>query len=61
MDGTNHVLYQYIEETKTVTLSMRTVAIPNIDVEVWKCKSELPQGNFLRSLTKFEITRPGSF
>ena len=36
---------------------MNTVAIPKLDVKVWTLKSEFPQGNFLRSLTKTEITR----
>ena len=31
---------------KTVTMSMRKDAIPNIDVKVWNRKSELPQGIF---------------
>ena len=38
-------------------MSINTVDIPNIDVMVWTCKSEFPQGNFLRSLTKPKIKK----
>ena len=40
-----------------VTVSMNTVAITNLEVKVWTRKSELPQGNFLHSLTPPKITR----
>ena len=36
---------------------MNTITIPNLDVKVWTRKSELPQGNFLRSLTQPKISR----
>ena len=34
MDVINHVFMSSHEKTKTVTVSMRTVSIPNIDVKV---------------------------
>ena len=40
---------------------MNRVAIPNLDVQIWTRKSELPQGDFLRSLTQPEITRQRPF
>ena len=40
---------------------MRIVAIPNLSIKVWTRKCELPQGNFLRSLTQPEITRQTTF
>ena len=40
---------------------MNTVAIKNIDVKVWTQKGEFLQRNFLRSLTKPEITRQRTF
>ena len=36
---------------------MKKVSIPNLEVKVWTCKSDFPQGNVLRSLTQTEITR----
>ena len=42
-------------------MSINTVDIPNIDVKVWTRKSEVPQGNLIRSLTKTEITRQRPF
>ena len=30
---------------KSVTVSMKTVAVPNIDVKVWTQKNEVLQGN----------------
>ena len=44
-----------------MTVSMRTVTIPNTDIKVWTWKNEFPQGNFLRSLTQNEITRQRPF
>ena len=35
---------------------MSTVGIPNLDVQFWTQKSDLPQGNLLRFLTQPEIT-----
>ena len=49
----------YVERCKRqkyVTVSMSKVGIPNIDIKVWSRKSELPQVNFLHSLTQTEIT-----
>ena len=40
---------------------MRTVDIPNIDINVWTWKSEFPPGNYLLSLTQPEITRQRPF
>ena len=40
---------------------MNTVAIPNIQIKVWNRKSDLPQGDFLRSLTPPKITRQRTF
>ena len=40
---------------------MNTVDIKNIDVKVVNRKSELPQGNFLPSLTQRKITRQRPF
>ena len=40
-----------------MTVSVSIVFIKNIDIKVWTQNSELPQGNFLRSLTQPEITR----
>ena len=54
--GTNNYSYQSIYK-KSVTVSINTVAIPNLDVNVWAHKSELTQGGFLRYLTQTEITR----
>ena len=42
-------------------MSMDTVDITNIDVKVLTQKSELPQVNFLRSLTQLEITIQRTF
>ena len=38
-------------------MSINTVAIPNLDVNVWNQKIDLQQGNFPCSLTQPEITR----
>ena len=46
---------------------MRTVAITNLDINVWKQKNEFPQVNYLLSLTEpvlktqipFELTNIG--
>ena len=51
LEGINHVLCQAIIK-HYLNVSMNTVAIPNIGVKFWTCKSEFPQGNFLRSLTQ---------
>ena len=40
-----------------MTVSINTVAITNLEQKVWTWKIELPQGNFLHSLTQPEITR----
>ena len=42
-------------------MSMKTVAIPNLDVRVWTRESEFPQGHFLLSLTQPKITRQRTF
>ena len=42
---------------KSVTFSMDTVTISNVDVKVWTQKNEFPQGYSLRSSTQSEITR----
>ena len=42
---------------KTVTVSIRKVSIPNIDIKVWTRKSELLLGNYLHYLTQPESTR----
>ena len=44
-----------------VTVSMRTADIPNLYVKVWTQKSELPQENFLCSITQPNISRQGPF
>ena len=44
-----------------VTVSISTVNIPNLDFKVWARKSELLQVNFLRYLTKTEITSQRPF
>ena len=44
-----------------VNLSMKKVAIPNLDIQVFNRESDLPQGNFLRSLTQPKITRQRHF
>ena len=46
---------------KSVTVSMNTVAIPNLDVKVWTRKSELLQGNFQHYLTQPEFIRQRPF
>ena len=46
---------------KIVTVSMRNVYIPNIDIKVWTRKIEFPQGNFQLSLPQPEITRQRHF
>ena len=40
-----------------MTVPMKKVAIPNIDIMFWNQKNNLPQGNYLISLTQHEITR----
>ena len=40
---------------------MSTVAITNLGVRVWTRKSDLPQGNFLHSLTQPKIARQITF
>ena len=42
----DHILMSIHVKEKTVTVSTRKDAIPNIDVKVWNRKSELPQGIF---------------
>ena len=59
LDGINHDFISI--QIKIVTVSMNTVDIPSIDVKVWTRKSELRQGNFLRSLTSPKITRQRTF
>ena len=44
-----------------MTVSMRTVAIPNLDVKVWTSKGGFLLGNFLRSLIQPEITTQRPF
>ena len=44
-----------------VTVSTRTADIPNLYVKVWTQKSELPQENFLCSITQPNISRQGPF
>ena len=44
-----------------MTVSMKKVAMLNIDIKVWTRKSDFPQGNLLRSLTQHEITGQRSF
>ena len=44
-----------------MNVPIRTVAIPNIDINVWTQKSDFPQGNLLRSLTQPDITRQITF
>ena len=44
-----------------MTVSINTVAIPNLDVKVRTRKIEFPEGNFLRSLNQTEITRQRPF
>ena len=41
----------------SVTVSIEIVSIINLDVKVWTQKSELPERNFLGSLTQPKITR----
>ena len=48
----NHTFISSHIKDKTVTVSMRIVSIPSIDIKVWARKSELPPGNFLRYLTQ---------
>ena len=40
---------------------MNAVAVPNLEVKVWTHKTELPQGNFLRSLIQPKITSQRTF
>ena len=44
-----------------MNLSMSTVSIPNIDINIFTRKSELPPGNFLDYLTQPEIKRQKPF
>ena len=46
---------------KIVTVSMNTVATPNLDVNVWFQKSEFPQENFPPSLTQPKVTKQRPF
>ena len=55
------ILCQAILKQKSVTVSMNTVAIPNIDFKVWTRKSKFPPGNYLCSLTPTKITRQRPF
>ena len=58
--GEDHT-FRLIHVKKTLTLSPKTVAIPNIDVKFWTKKSEFPQGDLLHSLTQSEITKQRPF
>ena len=49
------------KKQKNETVSMKKVSITDIDVKFWTRKSELPQGNFLRSIPQSEITRQRDF
>ena len=61
LEGINdNFMSRHVKE-KTVTISMNTVAIPNLDVKVWTRKSEFPQENFLFSVTQNKITRQRIF
>ena len=61
-DSINHVfMWIHFKRQITVTVAMRTVAIPNLDIKFWTRKSEFLQGYFLRSLTQPEITRQRLF
>ena len=60
-DGINLVYISSYEKEKIVTVSMRTLAIPNIDIKVWTRKHELLQGNYPRYSTQPEITRQKPF
>ena len=51
------MLIDTCKKQKHLTVSMRTVAIPNIDIKVQHQKGELPQENFPRFLIHPEITR----
>ena len=44
----NKLKFYFDPYKKSVTVSMNTVDIKNLDVNVWTPKSEFPQGNFLR-------------
>ena len=60
--GRNQKTFMLIHiKTKTVTVPMNTVSIPNLEAKVWTQKSEFPQGTFLRYLTQPEITRQRPF
>ena len=50
----------YIRQT-TVTMSMKTVAIPNTEIKVWTRESDSQQEYSLRYLTQPEITRQRNF
>ena len=58
LDGINQVsMLIHLKDKKTVTVSIRKVSIPNIDIKVWTRKSELLLGNYLHYLTQPESTR----
>ena len=46
------IYFEPCKRLKSVTMSMRTVGIPNLDIKVWNRKNELPLCNYLRSLTQ---------
>ena len=61
LDCINHVIMQSNIIIIIVNVSINTVYIPNIYVNVRTWKIQLPQGNFLPSLTQPKITRQRPF
>ena len=61
LDGINRVSMSSHVNDKTMTVSIRTIYISDLDINVLTQKSELPQGNFLGSLVKPETTRQRTF
>ena len=60
LNDINHDLCRSILK-KSVTVSINTVAIPDLNIKVSTWKSEFPQGTFLHSLTPTKITRQRPF
>ena len=47
MDNIKHIFVLSHAKTISVTVSVSTIAITNIDVNVWTWKNEPPQGKYL--------------
>ena len=53
----SHFYGELCKRQKFVTVLMKTVSIPNLEVKVWTQKSYFPQGNHLYFLIQPVITR----